>query len=310
MRAGVASDIPEPKCRGGAADPPAAPTRLCDRSGDGRETYLRAGRALRFALDAAQEEVAEEVAFMRIVRLGFVGTLALSIGAACSGAPGDSLGVPAAQDSGTGDDGGSGAGSSSGSSGSGASSSGSSSGGASSGTASGSGSGGSSSSGGSSASSSSGSSSSGSSGGQPTPIACGRTSCTASSRYCCQTPVAGEGGASDAGALAYSCVAMQSSCVGATAIVECASGENCAATQVCCRLVSGGVRSQVCELSCLVGEVQLCASDAECSAGQLCRIPTGTTTGACSEPGDGGGGGTDGGGRDSGREGGRDGGRG
>jgi hypothetical protein len=50
------------------------------------------------------------------------------------------------------------------------------------------------------------------------------------------------------------------------------------------------VTSQTCEISCVTGEAQLCASDGECGGGEVCRglvLPgdgATSSTGVCSMP--------------------------
>jgi len=41
---------------------------------------------------------------------------------------------------------------------------------------------------------------------------------------------------------------------------------------VCCRLLSGGVTSQLCELTCAIGETQLCTSASDCVSGGQCQL--------------------------------------
>ncbi|MGA7121685.1 MAG: hypothetical protein WBY94_16380 [Polyangiaceae bacterium] len=103
-----------------------------------------------------------------------------------------------------------------------------------------------------------------------TPIACGASSCAGSSPFCCESDVSLDGakstGPSD------TCVATPSSCVSPTAIRQCESATNCGGGQVCCRLSSGVVTSQLCELTCAIGESQLCASASDCVAGEQCQL--------------------------------------
>jgi hypothetical protein len=134
-------------------------------------------------------------------------------------------------------------------------------------------------------------------GNPPIPVGCGSTPCTSSKRFCCTTRAPLDAAAVDAGGPGpggpiYACVAALASCTSEVAVTECASGKNCGSGQVCCRLLSGGVTSQLCELSCPTGEVQLCASSSECISGQRCRIPAAAgdaappATGTCVTPAD------------------------
>ncbi len=99
-------------------------------------------------------------------------------------------------------------------------------------------------------------------------VVCGSTSCSAPTSFCCESDVLPDG--ARAAGLADTCVSALSSCTEATAITQCDSGLNCSGGQVCCRTVSGGTTSQLCELTCAPGETQLCWSASDCVAGDQC----------------------------------------
>jgi hypothetical protein len=198
---------------------------------------------------------------MKSTRLLFVISVGVALVAACSGVDLPDAGLGGQADSAAGSSGGGSGGSSSSSGGGGSS--------------------------GSTSSSSSGGSSSGAGDGgpaPPAPVACGGGTC-ASGQTCCGVPArpdAGRDGGREAGPAGsnYGCVATQTSCpAGATSVTACTSGQNCKSGDVCCRLVSGAVTSQTCEITCVAGEAQLCATDGECLSGRVC-----SATGACVVP--------------------------
>ncbi len=114
-------------------------------------------------------------------------------------------------------------------------------------------------------------------------FACGSTSCPSSQPFCCDTTTPLDGATADG--VVHTCVASQSSCAGGVALKQCSTTQNCGTGQVCCRLVAAGVTSQLCELTCPIGESQLCASTSECMPGERCQTEVSAadaaTTGAC-----------------------------
>ena len=102
------------------------------------------------------------------------------------------------------------------------------------------------------------------------PVTCGSTSCASPNPFCCESNVSLDG--AKAGGLVGTCLAAPSSCANATAVTQCDSSINCGGGQVCCRLVSSGITSQLCELTCAMGETQLCVSAADCVADEQCQI--------------------------------------
>jgi hypothetical protein len=102
---------------------------------------------------------------------------------------------------------------------------------------------------------------------------CGTATCTATQECCIE--------------LATGKVACDTACTGASIAATCSSAASCTGGQVCCAsldIVGGGRRdaggpSASCQDSCAredagrgaVAEVQLCATDDECPAGDTCR---------------------------------------
>ena len=109
--------------------------------------------------------------------------------------------------------------------------------------------------------------------GGPIPVECGAMACTLAKPFCCETKVTVDA-TSKAQELSRTCVETQAACTGETAIRQCNRGKNCQNGQVCCRLASGGVTSQLCELSCATGEDQLCSTAVECATGDRCLVDT------------------------------------
>ena len=93
-------------------------------------------------------------------------------------------------------------------------------------------------------------------------IACGQTTCSAQTQDCCVT---NQGGAT---------CGAKGSCQGSS--LSCSSSGSCGGGQVCCAAFVrdggvGGALNATCAQACSGQQAQLCATDAECPAGDRCR---------------------------------------
>lgn len=101
-------------------------------------------------------------------------------------------------------------------------------------------------------------------GGEDTAIACGETTCSASSEVCC------------VGATAKACTSNGDACVGL--VIECGGRSNCNSGEVCCLDAKAMKAECRPEGSCGAGSglFVFCRSDADCPAGMGCYATAGT----------------------------------
>ncbi len=88
-------------------------------------------------------------------------------------------------------------------------------------------------------------------------ISCGTASCNAASQECCVT----QGGAA--------CIAKGDDCQGGT--LSCSGKASCAGASVCCAQFNGSTGGASCQPSCAPGTIQLCGTNAECTAPATCQ---------------------------------------
>lgn len=92
----------------------------------------------------------------------------------------------------------------------------------------------------------------------PGPIACGASSCDSATQTCCIQ----QGGAT--------CIAKGATCQGGA--LACSSASSCGAGEVCCASLGGaGGGGAACRTTCGPTGIQLCDSDAECTAPETCQ---------------------------------------
>jgi hypothetical protein len=103
--------------------------------------------------------------------------------------------------------------------------------------------------------------------GGPDQTVCGTMTCNSTTDVCCLAT--------------RMCVAANAACRGSTLV--CSGSNSCAAGNVCCQEAVGRDTTSKCLTKCPAGDPQLCTTNADCTAPDVCRA-AGADYGVCARP--------------------------